>query len=81
LDFLGFPWILSSESRLINELREIFRARNFLDPFPRRSQRREREPAIEPTRMRRIAHEASLIKFLIFVKQLLFDDKNAIQTI
>jgi hypothetical protein len=24
LDFLGFPWILSSESRLINGLRGIF---------------------------------------------------------
>jgi hypothetical protein len=33
LDFLGFPWILSSESRLINGLRWIFREENFARPF------------------------------------------------
>ena len=32
LDFLGFPWILSSETRLINELREFFRENFFLAP-------------------------------------------------
>jgi hypothetical protein len=30
LDFLGFPWILSFESRLINGLRGINGAKNFL---------------------------------------------------
>jgi hypothetical protein len=33
LDFLGFPWILSSESRLINVLRSINRPKVFLKPF------------------------------------------------
>jgi hypothetical protein len=31
LDSLGFPWILSSESRLFNGLRGINRAKVFLD--------------------------------------------------
>jgi hypothetical protein len=33
LDFLGFPWILSSESRLINGLRGKKRERIFLGAF------------------------------------------------
>jgi hypothetical protein len=33
LDFLGFPWILSSESRLINGLRWIFAEKFFLGAF------------------------------------------------
>jgi hypothetical protein len=33
LEKLGFPWILSSESRLINGLRGIFVGRNFARPF------------------------------------------------
>jgi hypothetical protein len=32
LDFLGFPWILSTESRLINGLRGISRGSFFLSP-------------------------------------------------
>jgi hypothetical protein len=35
LDFLGFPWILSSESRLCNGLRRIFGGRKFLALFCR----------------------------------------------
>jgi hypothetical protein len=34
LDFLGFPWILSSETRLINGLRGVNRAKVFLVLFP-----------------------------------------------
>ncbi len=34
LDFLGFPWILSSESRLINGLHAIFAERIFPRAFP-----------------------------------------------
>jgi hypothetical protein len=34
LDFLGFPWILSSESRLINGLRGKLTAENFLGASP-----------------------------------------------
>jgi hypothetical protein len=30
LDFLGFPWILSSETRLINGLHAIFARKFFL---------------------------------------------------
>ena len=34
LDSLGFLWILSSESRLFNRLRQIFARRIFVDLFP-----------------------------------------------
>jgi hypothetical protein len=44
LDFLGFPWILSSESRLINGLHEIFR-REFFET-PSRNRRRNGGPTI-----------------------------------
>ena len=33
-DFLGFPWILLSETRLINGLRAIFREKFFVALFP-----------------------------------------------
>jgi hypothetical protein len=41
LDFLGFPWILSSESRLFNGLRGTNRERFFIAVLPRRQQRWE----------------------------------------
>jgi hypothetical protein len=34
LDFLGIPWILSSEMRLINGLRWILREKFFASPYP-----------------------------------------------
>jgi hypothetical protein len=37
LDFLGIPWILSSEMRLINGLRGIFSGKFFASPHPRGS--------------------------------------------
>src|SRR4029077_7334414 len=40
LDFLGFPWILSSESRLFNGLHGIERGKFFLAVLPWHSQRR-----------------------------------------
>src|ERR1700722_18511238 len=40
LDFLGIPWILSSETRLINGLRAIFARSFFLTLFPGRFLRR-----------------------------------------
>jgi hypothetical protein len=40
LDLFGFPWILSSESRLINALREIFAEKFFLALYPLSSHRR-----------------------------------------
>jgi hypothetical protein len=60
-DFLGFPWILSSESSLFNGLRGLKRGNFFLSPFPWRRKAPEREPAVEAMRKRRIAHRASLI--------------------
>jgi hypothetical protein len=39
LDSLGFPWILSSETRLINTLHGRKRGNFFLSPFPWRSKR------------------------------------------
>jgi hypothetical protein len=42
LDFLGFPWILSSESRLFNGLRGILREENFSRPFAARAAARDR---------------------------------------
>jgi hypothetical protein len=46
LDFLGFPWILSSESIDINGLHEIFRAKFFLAPFVGAKEPSERPPTI-----------------------------------
>jgi hypothetical protein len=34
LDYLGFPWILSSESRLFNGLRGLNRGKFFLSVSP-----------------------------------------------
>jgi hypothetical protein len=34
LDFLGFSWIPSSESKFFNGLREFFREKKFLPLFP-----------------------------------------------
>jgi hypothetical protein len=44
LDFLGFPWILSSESRLINGLRGSFRNEFSQRLVPSRSRRGDGEP-------------------------------------
>jgi hypothetical protein len=71
LNFLGFPWILSSESRLIKGLRGKTResfSRRFLPQ--RRSETTDRAPPVEAMRNDRIAHRASLVQFLIFCKHL-----------
>jgi hypothetical protein len=47
LDSLGFPWILSSESRFINGLCGIFAQRIFPRAFPLAFEAREREPTVE----------------------------------
>jgi hypothetical protein len=60
LDFLGFPWILSSESILFNGLREIFAERNFSRPFAIGGSAGE-APTVSGMRKRQIAHTASLI--------------------
>ena len=41
LDFLGFSWILSSETSLINGLRGIFARKFFLAVFPTERRRGE----------------------------------------
>jgi hypothetical protein len=60
LDFLGFPWILSSESRLFNELRGILQE-EFFWGFPLSSRGAGNgEPAVEAMRKRRNVHGAKL---------------------
>jgi hypothetical protein len=56
LEKLGFPWILSSESRLINGLRGMFREKYFARLLPCGGG----DTAVEVMWMRRIVHEASL---------------------
>ena len=46
LEFLGFPWILSSESRLFNGLCGINREEFFLPLFGVAKERSERQPTI-----------------------------------
>jgi hypothetical protein len=61
LEKLGFPWILSSESRLINGLHAIFTkkiSRPFLPPWT--SEAPERKAAGEAVRKRGKVHRASL---------------------
>ncbi|HEY5207278.1 MAG TPA: hypothetical protein VIJ63_22160, partial [Roseiarcus sp.] len=71
LDFLGFPWILSSESRLINGLRGVNGEEKFRAGFPLCWEALVREAAVEAVRKGRIVHGASLNRFLIFCKKLL----------
>jgi hypothetical protein len=56
LDFLGFPWILSSESSDFNGLRGFFGV-NFSRPVPLRQKARGRERPAEPTGKRGIVHQ------------------------
>jgi hypothetical protein len=69
LDFLGFPWILSSESRLFNGLRGILREENFSRPFAAR-QRAGTGAGILTMQKRSVAHRASLTRFLLFCNKL-----------
>jgi hypothetical protein len=71
LDFLGFPWILSSESRLFNGLRGIFGGKFFLTLSWR--EKPERAPAVETIRKGGIVHGTSLLQFLIASNQLSCD--------
>jgi hypothetical protein len=65
LDCLGFPWILSSESRLFNGLHGMKRGNFFLSPFSMALRGTGTGAAVEALRKHRIVHEASLPKFLI----------------
>ena len=66
---LGFPWILSSKSRLFNGLHGFFREKFFLALFPA-IQPPERAPVVAAMRKCRIAHGSSLVWFLIFCNRL-----------
>jgi hypothetical protein len=68
LDCLGFPWILSSESRLFNGLRDQKRGSFFLGAFPRRLKGERTGARNLGRRKRGIAHRTSLSQFLIFCK-------------
>jgi hypothetical protein len=70
LDSLGFPWILSSESRLINGLRGIDHGRFFLAAFSLGGIRAGAGYAVEAIWKGRIGHEASLGQILIFCNKL-----------
>jgi hypothetical protein len=70
LDFLGFPWILSSESRFFNRLCGTKRGSFFLAPSARWEAAPGRERVVEAMRKRRIVHGTSLPYFLIFCNQL-----------
>jgi hypothetical protein len=71
LEKLGFPWILSSESRLFNGLRGIFREGNFSRPFAAGAGRAGTGGGILTMQRRGMAHQASLTHFLLFCNQLL----------
>jgi hypothetical protein len=69
LDCLGFPWILSSESRLFNGLRG-FKREEFFSLLVRRRGTPGTGACGLSLRKGRIVHGASLIYFLIFCKRL-----------
>jgi hypothetical protein len=70
LDYLGFPWILSSELRLFNGLHGIFERNFFLALSPSAAASRGTKTAIEAMRKRRIAHELSVNEFQIIRNKL-----------
>jgi hypothetical protein len=70
LDFLGFPWILSSESIHINGLRWIFAEKFFLGVFPLGGFTLRRGSPILVVRKGKLVHGASLPYFLLFWNQL-----------
>ena len=59
LDFLGFPWILSSESRLINGLRGFYPEEYLSRPFLA-LRAPERAPVVEAMGKRKIVHGGEL---------------------
>jgi hypothetical protein len=60
LDFLGFPWIPSSESRLFNGLRGIFAQKFFSRLFRRLMAAAGQKLTAEAIRKRRLVHGAKL---------------------
>jgi hypothetical protein len=72
LDSLGFPWILSSESRLFNGLDGIQRGKFFRVPSAA-LRAPGREHPVVGIRKRRIVHGVSLRQFMIFCNHLSFE--------
>jgi hypothetical protein len=70
LDFLGFPWILSSESRLFNGLRGFFGERKFRALFCRWGGGAGTGAGIPTMQKCSMTHRASLTHFLLFCNQL-----------
>ena len=70
LDFLGFPWILSSESRRFNGLRGIFGGRKFLAPFCRWGRCTGTGAGVPTMQKCSMVHRVSLTHFLLFCNQL-----------
>jgi hypothetical protein len=71
LDFLGFPWILSSETSSFNGLRWILADRNFSRPFAAAPEPWERRPTILARGKGRIGHGEKVTHFLLFCNKLL----------
>jgi hypothetical protein len=67
LEKLGFPWILSSETRLFNGLRRIFAEQNFSRPF---AVEPEPRPTILAMWKGRIVHKTRVTALLVFCKKL-----------
>jgi hypothetical protein len=70
LDFLGFSWILSSESRLINGLHGVSREINFRGRPSGLALSGALREAIEAVRKIGNDHQASLAYFLVFRKKI-----------
>jgi hypothetical protein len=80
LDSLGFPWILSSESKLINGLRGINRARLFSALLSRRAAGNGGHGGRGNAESQN-SHEASPTQLLFFVNRLSSDKKRYPETI
>jgi hypothetical protein len=70
LDFLGFPWILSFESRLSMGYAGFVAEENFSRSFAAGVAAPGQEAGILTMQKRSLAHRASLIQFLLFCNQL-----------
>ena len=60
-DFLGFPWILSSKSRLFNGLRGKSGERFFVAVFPSYQPRRNMDPPVLTRRNAELLHRVSIL--------------------
>jgi hypothetical protein len=72
LEKLGFPWILSSETSLINRLHGIFVGKKFVRPFALEARVGAGASGLGREK-RGVAHETSLTRLLIFCNEAPFD--------